>query len=504
MKAVDGMYAICHISEQEKPILTLHRFLLAQLHIDPLKGKMSPKTIRKALQKLPTGSEAYDYAYKDAMDRIEGQLVDEVELAKKILAWITCATRPLSTTELEHALAVEPDELELDTENICPVENMISVCAGLVTVDEESTIIRLVHYTTQEYFELTQSNWFPNAEADITSTCITYLSFRTFESGHLPNDAQFEERLDTNKLYLYASCHWGHHAYKAAAECHDEVANFLRCKAKVEASSQVLHSGITRPSSFFDYSQDIPRQVTGTHLAVYFGVLDVLSSLLDPDCIDLADSYNLMPLCWAAQHRNEAVARLLLEKGAKLEAAKMFRTTPLMCAARAGHIAVAKLLVEHGAKLEVGDEFNSTALLWAAQAGHEDIVRLLLDHCAKLEVKDIYGLTPLASAENCGHESVVKKLLERGADIEVKDNNSNTPLLITAGGRYKAMVKLLPEHGADPETKDSEGRTPLLLAVHFTRDDTAKILLEHGAKLEVRDKSGMTPLYGRYYMDEKL
>ena len=39
---------------------------------------------------------------------------------------------------------------------------MVSVCAGLVTVDEESDIIRLVHYTTQEFFERTQNIWFPN------------------------------------------------------------------------------------------------------------------------------------------------------------------------------------------------------------------------------------------------------------------------------------------------------------------------------------------------------
>jgi hypothetical protein len=35
---------------------------------------------------------------------------------------------------------------------------MVSVCAGLVTIDEESNIIRLVHHTTQEYFERSQNS----------------------------------------------------------------------------------------------------------------------------------------------------------------------------------------------------------------------------------------------------------------------------------------------------------------------------------------------------------
>jgi hypothetical protein len=135
------------------------------------------------LKKLPTGSEAYDHAYKDAMERIEGQLMDEEELAKQVLLWITCAKRPLTTSELEHALAVEPEESQLDEENLCRAEDMVTVCAGLVTIDEESGIIRLVHYTTQEYFERTQSQWFPQAESEITITCIIYLSFNVFESG---------------------------------------------------------------------------------------------------------------------------------------------------------------------------------------------------------------------------------------------------------------------------------------------------------------------------------
>jgi hypothetical protein len=61
------------------------RFLLAQLHLNSLKGKRSPKAISITLTKLPTGSKAYDYAYKDAIERIDGQLLGEEELAKQAL-----------------------------------------------------------------------------------------------------------------------------------------------------------------------------------------------------------------------------------------------------------------------------------------------------------------------------------------------------------------------------------------------------------------------------------
>ncbi|KAF2174830.1 hypothetical protein K469DRAFT_756574 [Zopfia rhizophila CBS 207.26] len=47
-------------------------FLLAQLHLVSLTGKRSLKAIRTALEKLPAGSDAYDHAYEEAMERIKG------------------------------------------------------------------------------------------------------------------------------------------------------------------------------------------------------------------------------------------------------------------------------------------------------------------------------------------------------------------------------------------------------------------------------------------------
>ncbi|KAF1844490.1 uncharacterized protein K460DRAFT_404787 [Cucurbitaria berberidis CBS 394.84] len=91
-------------------------FLLAHLHFDSLVGKKTAKAVRTALETFITGSGAYDSAYRAAMQRIEGQVTDQEELAKQALAWITCARRPLSTLELQEALGVEIGELELDPE----------------------------------------------------------------------------------------------------------------------------------------------------------------------------------------------------------------------------------------------------------------------------------------------------------------------------------------------------------------------------------------------------
>src|SRR5437588_6524230 len=144
---------------------------------------MTAKAIRAALRKLPTGSEAYDDAYGEAMERITGQDSGGSEFAVRVLQWVAFTMRPLTTTELKHALAVETGEREIDEDNLPEIEDMVSVCAGLATVDEESGTIRLVHYTTQEYFERTRMKWFPVAQRDIAMTCVTYLCFDTFTTG---------------------------------------------------------------------------------------------------------------------------------------------------------------------------------------------------------------------------------------------------------------------------------------------------------------------------------
>ncbi|KFZ13947.1 hypothetical protein V501_03464, partial [Pseudogymnoascus sp. VKM F-4519 (FW-2642)] len=344
-------------------------FLLAQLHLDALKGKRSPKAVRTSLQKLASGSDAYDYAYTDAMKRIEGQLTDQEQLAKQVLSWITCARRQLTTTELQHALGVEVGESKLDKENLSQIDDIVSVCAGLVTVDQESSIIRLVHYTTQEYFKRLQSRWFPNIETDITTICITYLSFDVFKRGFCLTDSNFEERLQLNPFYKYAAQNWGHHACKISSLSHvltQGVLDFLKNKPKVEASSQGLLA-IKRYLSHSNYSGEVPRRVTGLCLTAYFGVEAVINLLLETGQVeaDSKDSDSRTPLSYAAQHGHEAVIRLLLETGqVEADSKNSDSRTPLSYAAQHGHEAVVKLLLATGkVEADFKDSSSWTPLL---------------------------------------------------------------------------------------------------------------------------------------------
>jgi hypothetical protein len=148
--------------------------------MDSFQTRLKVKSIRADLLALPKGLDAYDTAYDDAMTRIFGQERDYQESAEKILSLILCAQRPLASRELQHALMIETGDTELDLDNSLDSETMLSVCAGLITIDESSDTIRFVHYTTQEYLQRTQKRWLPKAELKIARACLDYLLLHEF------------------------------------------------------------------------------------------------------------------------------------------------------------------------------------------------------------------------------------------------------------------------------------------------------------------------------------
>ncbi|KAI0428831.1 hypothetical protein F5Y09DRAFT_275147 [Xylaria sp. FL1042] len=360
-------------------------FLLAQLHLSSLIGKDTRKAIRKVLQTLATGSDAYDVAYESAMQRIRAQPQGQAKRAEQVLSWIVCAKRPLAKGELQHALAIEPGEPQLDEDNLPEIEDMVSVCAGLVTVDEESGIVRLVHYTTQDYFARTQREWFPDAQLSIVEACTTCLAYREFASGYAKTDEEFEQRLILHPLYDYAARNWGHHA-RNTSDC-QHVLSFLQQEGQVEASGQAL----TAIKHWYDeYSQVPAKESTGLHLLAYFGLNEVMSTILGDYNVDVTNSLSETSLLWATQNGHEAIVKLLLEAGANTELQDDFGQTPLSWAAEKGHEAIVKLLLAAGANTELQGRYGRTPLSWAAEKGHEAIVKLLLAAGANTELQGRY------------------------------------------------------------------------------------------------------------------
>ena len=461
------------------------RFLLAQLHLDYLTGKSRPKAITNALRSLATGSGAYEQAYHETMLRIEGQHADQSQLAKLALNWITSAKRPLTTIELRHALGVEPGESAMDEQNLPDIELIVSVCLGLVTVDNESNIIRLAHYTTQEYLQQAQQKWFRDSQHFITITCVTYLSFTAFESGACDRDEAYDQRLQQYPFYSYASHYWGHHAREESQAGH-EVMEFLTQTAKLESSCQVLMRDRFGP----------PGHISGIHVAAYFAITEAINKTLleSPFEIDAITSLSQTPLWFACMNGNAVVVQLLVDKGADVHVADVLGRTPLWVASEEGNDAVVQMLLDKGANIDAADFFGDTPLRIATSL-HENIVQLLLDKGADVNIADERGRTSLTCAVKFEHEAIIKLLLDKGADVNIADNLGRTSLSCAVKFKQETIIKLLLDNGADVNAIRPYGMTLLSFAVELGYEDIVELLLDEGADVNTDDTDGMTPLH---------
>jgi len=119
------------------------------------------------------------------------------------------------------------------------------------------------------------------------------------------------------------------------------------------------------------------------------------------------------PLHTAARLGRVNVVRLLLEKGANVDARNDWGVTPLHQAATEGRVGVVRLLLEKGADVDARASFGVTPLLFAASRGHVDVVRLLLEKGADVNAREVvFGHTPLDMARRGDHRDIVA-LLER-------------------------------------------------------------------------------------------
>ncbi|KFY03637.1 hypothetical protein O988_01345, partial [Pseudogymnoascus sp. VKM F-3808] len=365
-------------------------------------------------------------------------------------------------------------------------------------------IIRLVHYTAQEYFERKQKDWFPEGETDIANTCVTYLSFDSFKSGLCPTDEEFEARLRENAMYDYAARNWGHHARKASLTS-QVMMEFLESDSKVEASIQALMA-TKRHLSHAYYSQEVPRDITGSHLAAHLGLEEAIKELfIRGHKINLKDSDLRTPLSWAARSGHDAVIALFsAQNSSGINSRDNSGRTPLSHAAGNGHESAVKLLLNmDGVEPDSRDNLSRTPLSRAAMFGHAAVVELLLaQDGVDPDAEDDISETPLVLAAMYGHDAVVKVLLDTGRVVpEFKDaEHGRTPLSwVAEKGNAAAVETLLGIDGIDTDSKSAgswnRDRTPLSYATERGHQTVVELLMATGrVNLDSKDNDGRTPL----------
>ncbi|KAH0557050.1 hypothetical protein GP486_005162, partial [Trichoglossum hirsutum] len=431
---------------------------------DPRRMKVEGD-VRKELGRLPKElKDIYDIIH----EQIEDSGVDSCLIAKKALKWLLCAQKPLSTTEFIAAVYVDTDGEYASITHI----QMLNMCCNLVVLDTELDIFRFAHLSVREYLEGRKDYKSDLTHAIAAERCLDVLLADT--------ELTQPQTLRMNAtLAQYATLYWA---------VHSESSRHARRKDRLaESFTQFLVQGWEATPSFErwilavdsayhslrwnDSLEDKLRETicsppTPLFAACVFGFVEVVEYLSRSDGVDFS-------------RRNTAST-----------------ATGLHLASRYGHLNVAKILLDKGAEVEARDRKGRTALYWAAGSGHKDVVLLLLDNQADISAKDDDGQTALHWAADWGHEVVARLMLEKGADVTARDNNGRTALHRAAGSGHRNVVGLMLEKGANVAAEDGCGRTPLHRAASHGHEAIVGLLLKKGADIHTKYSGGVTALHG--------
>ncbi|KAF4425726.1 Ankyrin-3 [Colletotrichum fructicola] len=499
-------------------------FLFAKAHIDALKDSQRMEYLSNLA--LLQNSRAINDFYKKIMLRVQ-----QSKMGNTLSAWMAHSDYILEKPQAQNLIGFILNDCASDSGTFLDVNAVISSCAGLVLESSENCLT-FFHHTTEEYFRQTRDTWFPDAAEEQTEICCKYLSMDAFAAGPCLSDDEWEERLLQHPFYIHAALAWGLYARKALDKHKDAtdtgvkdrirgaIMGFLRRDVKVQAAVQALKVDDTEAHSS-GWSQVYPKQWTNIHLAAYFGLTEILDTMLPEDgvlwdtsidgvyspiivaaerghhstlsfmlgkLIDrsgrlLTGLYGMvghLALAGAAQNGHEPNVRLLLTYGADPNGISG-SITPLSYAVEDGHTNVVETLLEYGADPNLKTEVEGPLDL-AVKNGREDIVTLLIKHGASLDKKGSAqsGSTTLQHI----NPEIVPFMLKDGVGVNYRNDDGFTALHISAISGHIDTVRILLNHGADATIVDNSGATPLDYAIDGGHEEVVNLILENGSEFQ--------------------
>ncbi|EAU90032.2 ankyrin repeat containing protein [Coprinopsis cinerea okayama7 len=441
------------ISEKSKGM-----FLIAALQIEMVQHCLSILELQQALDRLPAN--LHDI-YSQALERISGQQEQHARLAKHVLLWLVFGREALSFPNLQYALSLTLPDYPGGVDK----EALVSICCGLVAVETETDLVRLVHFTAQDALAPILKDYIPDPHGILFAVAAQ----RLVDCGIVDNSAGMKTKgalgnaLKGHRLLKYSYDHWAYHARECMTNpaLRDKVLAFVRrCKSFPEEDPYSYKLTFLSPlhvvarhgfHSILDEVLQIaggkvtlrtcgPRKATPLMLASEHGHVEVVDALL---------RYTRSSMLWSTLSGEGRLGSHLLLRQLNLQDSKGM--TALMFASKEGHEGTVQRLLKHkDTQVNLANKYGQTALMLASKNDHEGTVQRLLAHKdTQVNLADDYGRTAFMLASENGHEGTVQRLLAHEVtqvNLADNDNDGGTGLMLASLYGHAGTVQDLLEH----------------------------------------------------------
>ncbi|KAK2927026.1 Zinc finger C2H2-type [Fusarium oxysporum f. sp. vasinfectum] len=197
-------------------------FLYAKLVLNIAKSAADLSVILDELETLPTG---LDGAYWRILLRLKSLQPRLQQNAKRILMWVATAKYPLRESEVLQAVSVKHGKEDFNSTQRTAWIDMRRACGPII--ETTHGVVQFVHFTAKRYFFGEQSEQFlalSESEAHVTSTCLTYLAFRSFDSVCSSETSILRRQILAGDfiLFQYAATCWLDHVNSCSSMLHSE------------------------------------------------------------------------------------------------------------------------------------------------------------------------------------------------------------------------------------------------------------------------------------------
>ncbi|KAH6870867.1 ankyrin repeat-containing domain protein [Coprinopsis sp. MPI-PUGE-AT-0042] len=445
-------------------------FLHASLQLDALCECTTAHEVWRTLEEFPSNIQD---VYLQTWDRILKQRPSHVLLAKTVLVWVLNSLGPITIQELERAVATSPKTYRFEANRLAPGKTLMALCRGLVTLEEESRLVRLVHYTAKDTLEKLLHGSFPHPHSHLSTVCMTHLTQCGFQNTTINSEEDFIAARQADPLLANASDAWFFHTH-ASLDMGDmrwQIASFIRQSHAFPAFTE------TNLINGFDILSSLHM------LAMYHLPLSLISQSDMGRLNVVTQICQESPLTLASWHGHEgAVASLLAYPEILVNLVSSTGWSALMAAARCGYDGIVKLLLAHPEiQINLLNKSEESALMIASKNGHESVVTLLLAHPEiQINLVNFLEESALMLAAGNDHAAIVKILLAH-PEIQINLVNFTKESAIIAAARlgHESVVKLLLQRtDIQVNLVDDSGYSALMLAARYSRDAIARLLLD--------------------------